>query len=326
MSKKLECVDVGSDFCPCYLAETNDCITCSILQGKDFCDCNWRGTCIYQEYVWNGNKRKESREITESDILEKIKINDEVIILKLKVTKTLARQLREPGSYIFIRNINTSDKFNIPMSVMDSNEIEGYIYIAYHIVGTKTKRINLDNKKLLIKGPYWNGVFGLKNLKRVSNEECLIVTRGISQAPALLVIKKLIKNKNNVTFILDKGRMGKVFIKQYMKQINTNNKLNIIESNVKNAEGKNLIKDILIKKNIKLIYSGGSDSHHYSILNIIDNLKVNPLLVITNNNKICCGEGVCGACSYRDSNGTVIKTCKTQVNVRNEIKRRVLNG
>ena len=37
-----KCVDTGSENCPCELAVTGDCLTCSRLQGKDSCDCDWK--------------------------------------------------------------------------------------------------------------------------------------------------------------------------------------------------------------------------------------------------------------------------------------------
>ncbi len=42
-------------------------------------------------------------------------------------------------------------------------------------------------------------------------------------------------------------------------------------------------------------------------------------LAVSNNNLICCGEGICGACSI-DLNGVKVKTCKTQVNSREYLK------
>ena len=43
----IDCIDAGSEFCPCHLAESGECILCSQLQGSHFCDClNWKGVCI----------------------------------------------------------------------------------------------------------------------------------------------------------------------------------------------------------------------------------------------------------------------------------------
>jgi NAD(P)H-flavin reductase len=317
--KRFECVDAGSEFCPCYLAETNDCITCSHLQGKEFCDCNWRGVCIYQEYVWNGYKSKSQRGSFISNIEERIDINDTCTILKLKVTKTLARQLKEPGAYVFVRNLDLPHYFDVPMSIMETEELNGFIYIAYQQLGTKTKQLNLIKDKLLIRGPYWNGVFGLRNLKRVKDSKCLIVVRGIAQAPSVLVAKKLVRNNNEVIMIIDKGKIKINFIENYLKGLN----IDIVEEDVMNDNGKLLVKNILKNEEISLVYSGGSDVLHLSILNIVDELGLNPYLVITNNSEICCGEGICGSCTTYLEDGTVVKACKTQLDARKIIERRV---
>lgn len=40
----IDCIDAGTEFCPCHLAEEGECILCSQLHGKCFCDCvNWKG-------------------------------------------------------------------------------------------------------------------------------------------------------------------------------------------------------------------------------------------------------------------------------------------
>ena len=62
MKEYANCIDCGTEFCPCKLAETGECILCSQLQGEHFCDClNWNGVCIYQELYNNGMKAKKGR-------------------------------------------------------------------------------------------------------------------------------------------------------------------------------------------------------------------------------------------------------------------------
>lgn len=319
MKETFDCIDIGSDYCPCYLAETNDCITCSILQGENFCDCNWRGICVYNQYVYNGNTKKNARKHFTCNILDKMQIDENSYILKLDISKTLARQLKEPGAYVFLRGENLPQYFDLPMSVMDVNEIEGHLYVAYQVYGSKTKRLNTSSETIMVRGPYWNGAYGLKNLKTVKNSNILIIARGIAQAPAVLVIKKLLKHNNKITLILDKGSTNKIFIEDYIKGLD----IKIIEEDIKSIKGDLLIKDILINNDIKLLYSGGSDIIHHLLIKILDEIKVNPLLVATNNNEICCGEGVCGACSTYLQDGKAVKACKTQIDIRELIKRRV---
>ena len=321
MKPRLECIDSGSEYCPCYLADTGDCMTCSLLQKEEFCNCNWRGICIYSEYVMNRNKSKEKRKNQNAEVVSVEKINEHGYILKIKTTKTLARQLKEPGAYIFLRGTNLPEYFNTPMSIMDVDEREGYIYIGYQVLGTKTQQLEENIKNLTLRGPYWNGLYGMRNLKKTKGKNCLVVARGIAQAPAILVLKKLVKNENNVTFIVDKGTMEEVFVRNIIADLN----INVIEEDVNSDKGKKLIKDVLENGEIDLVYSGGSDLLHKSIIDTVDEIKIDPYIVVTNNNEICCGEGVCGGCTIRLSNGVRVKTCKTQLEAREVIKRRVVN-
>lgn len=320
MKKRQECVDAGSEYCPCYLAETNNCITCSQLQGKEFCDCNWRGVCVYQEFVMNRNKIKQQRDYYNAKIEDNLQIGKDSYLLKLKVTKTLARELKEPGSYIFLRDKRLPQYFDVPMSIMQSDTSNGVITITYKAIGTKTKSLKNCKDDILIKGPYWNGIYGLSNLKKVRYRNCLVVARGISQSPSLLAIEKLVKNNNRVTLVVDKGNVGEIFIYNLIKDMN----INIHKEDLTGEKGKNLIRHILLNEDISLIYSAGSDLLHMDIIKIIDELALDPYLVVTNNNELCCGEGVCGGCTIRLKDGTRIKPCKTQIDSRQIIERRVL--
>lgn len=321
MENRLECVDAGSEYCPCYLAETNNCITCSQLQGKEFCDCNWRGVCVYQELVMNRNRIKQQRDYFNSTIEEVKKIGKDSYLMKLSVTKTLARQLKEPGSYVFLRDESLPHYFDVPMSIMQSDTINGVITIAYKAIGVKTNSLNNCNKDILIKGPYWNGIHGLNNLKRVRNQDCIVIAKGISQAPSLLAIEKLINNNNRVTLIADKGSIGEIFIHDYIKDMS----IDTYEEDIMSEKGKSLIKHLLINNEISLIFSAGSDILHMNIIKIVDELGIDPFLVVTNNSEICCGEGVCGGCTTRLKGGTRVKPCKTQIDSRQIIERRVLD-
>ena len=75
------------------------------------------------------------------------------------------------------------------------------------------------------------------------------------------------------------------------------------------------IADYIKRNDIKLVYSGGSTSFSKDIMNIIDNINPSIKLCIANNNLICCGEGICGACSLNIDNQK-IKMCKSQIDSR----------
>jgi len=311
VTKKIiyECIDAGSDYCPCYLAETNDCITCYHLQGKDFCHCNWRGVCIFQEYVWNGKKVKTCRKNFKAKILDKIRFGDNLIIFKIAVTKTFARDLKQPGSYVFIRNIDKPEYFDIPMSVMYADDSKGEIHIAVQIIGTKTKTLLSINDEIMVRGPYWNGILGLKELKSLKKSNVLIVGRGVALAPSVHILKYLIRNNNRITFIMDKGKIDDIFINDYIDE----SKILTIEADILSEKGKLIIKELIRNNHYDLCFSGGSDKQHSEIDGFLKESSPHTKFVVTNNKEICCGEGICGSCSIKIG-GKIIKACKSQIN------------
>ena len=46
------CETLMRDACPCILAEIDHCRCCSLLMGKDFCQCDYPGVCIYEKRRW----------------------------------------------------------------------------------------------------------------------------------------------------------------------------------------------------------------------------------------------------------------------------------
>lgn len=307
--ERVECVDAGSEYCPCYLAEINDCITCAHLQGKSFCDCKWSGVCIYQEFYRSGYKRKDTRKTCEANIIEKKVISDDLILFKVGVTKTLARQLKQPGSYVFIRDINKPMFFDTPMSIMNADEYKGEIEIAVQIVGSKTKCLKDCTDKILLKGPYWNGVLGIKNLKMTKESNVLLVARGVALAPAVLAIKYLLKNKNKITFVMDPGWVGDEFIHEYIKDID----MEVVKIDLKQKKDRSKFLEMVKNGDYDLVYSAGSDEVHYISEGGIEMSEKEIKFVKTNNVKICCGEGICGACTFTNQDGKTIKMCKAQL-------------
>jgi len=305
---RYECIDAGSDYCPCYLAETNDCIICSHLQGYSFCDCDWKGVCIFQEYKWNNDKAKTTRKSFEATILDKKSVGENLIIFKIYVGKTLARQLKQPGSYVFLRSIDKPQYFDVPMSIMNSNDYSGVIDIAIQIIGGKTKSLLDIEDKILVRGPYWNGLLGLKHLKELKNSNALIIARGVALAPAVMVSKYLSKNNNKVTFIMDKGKINEYFVYDYINNLN----IVTIETDIISEKGKILLQELIKNNNYKLCYSGGSSRQHEEIYELLEDLSPETKYVISNNKEICCGEGICGSCSIKVGN-RILKKCKTQI-------------
>lgn len=309
----IDCIDAGTQFCPCHLAESKECILCSQLQGKSFCDCkNWKGTCIYQELYWNNNKATSERENYIGSIIEKKEIAKDLIKLVIKTSHQLCKELVKPGSYIFMRCIKNSPFFDVPISIMECNLEEDAISMIIEIEGIKTKQINelKQGESLLLKGPFWNGVFGLKNLNRCVDKNVLLIARGIGQAPLIPVLKRLHNQNNKIHLVLDKGKYEELFIEEALLKYPCSVK--VCETMVKGELTPGfiaLLNDSIGQLNIDHIHCAGPDILIQQLIKEVDGRTTTSCC---NNAKMCCGEGVCGACTTRFEGHLVKRLCKLQ--------------
>lgn len=274
---------------------------------------NWKGVCIYKEYYDNGNKPKNQRKTYMVKIIKKEMLEDNLIILNLLVPHKLAKDLNHPGSYVFIRTPDTMQFYDTPISVMDVDLAENIIKLAIEIKGIKTKTIDtaIEDSKVTIRGPFWNGVFGLKNVYMSKDGTSIIVAKGIGMAPMIPVIKKLYGNGNKIIVILDKAPYKNVFVDEYLKAYNCEvHETSMLANGELSDEFKTLLLDILDKhENTNLVHCDGADIFIYKLIELIgDKVKTS----CCNNTKMCCGEGVCGACTVRYQGRKVKRLCKFQ--------------
>ncbi|MBO0584701.1 sulfide/dihydroorotate dehydrogenase-like FAD/NAD-binding protein, partial [Clostridium botulinum] len=103
------------------------------------------------------------------------------MVLTIALSHKLCQQLVYPGSFVFLRNKNDFGFYDAPISIMDVDTEENFIKVAIEIRGVKTKTIASLNKNddVLVRGPFWNGVLGLKNVYRTKNGTSLLISRGI---------------------------------------------------------------------------------------------------------------------------------------------------
>ena len=322
MREIVECIDSGTEFCPCKLAESGECIVCSQLQGGCFCDClNWNGVCIYHEFINNGSKAKEGRETYNCLVKETKFYEKDVLLIRFEVPHKLAIDLVKPGSFIFIRSNKDNVYFDVPISVMESDIETNIVSIMIEIRGIKTKNLLeiKEGENITIRGPYWNGVFGLENLKSQTNNNVLVLARGIGMAPMIPVIRKLSLNNNNINLILDETPYKDNYVKEYLDEYNVEvNKEILIDKGDLSDEAKVIIKNLINEKDIKYIHISGADILTIKVIEYLDSLDRKDIkLSCCNNVKMCCGEGVCGSCTARFSGHRVKRFCKVQTDPRN---------
>lgn len=320
-----DCMDAGSEYCPCHLAEAGECIICSQLSGKTFCDCiNWKGVCIFQEYYLNGNKAKDTRKNITGKIIEKELLEDTLILFTIKVPHNFACEVLPVGSFVFLRTPDTEWYYDAPISVMEADTEENTIKLAIEKRGIKTKTLFNKNigEELAIKGPFWNGVLGKKNILSAKDGTSIVIARGIGIAPGIPVIKKLKSNGNKVIVILDSAPFKEPFAAEYLIKYNTEiKKCSAIKNGVLTEDIKDTISEILKNEPVNLIHCDGPDILIHQLLNFLDpNIKIS----CCNNSKMCCGEGVCGSCSTRYEGHKVKRLCKVQLDPKYVFKGRRL--
>ena len=105
---------------------------------------------------------KEQRKIYTCKVCEKILYPDDVLSIKFEAPHKLVIDLARPGSFIFVRS-EENVYFDVPISILDSDIETNIISIMIEIRGIKTKQLlNIEaGGNITIRGPYWNGVFGL---------------------------------------------------------------------------------------------------------------------------------------------------------------------
>ncbi|ADL07907.1 sulfide/dihydroorotate dehydrogenase-like FAD/NAD-binding protein [Thermosediminibacter oceani] len=313
MALNYQCIDAASPYCPCYLAEINSCIVCSIVQGKETCDCRWQGFCVYQEFIWNGRRKKEPRRTLEVKIIEKRTVTNNLIVFKVSLPfPILSREYSQPGTYAFLRAVNSPCYFEFPLCVMDTDDDKNALTFAMQIIGPKTRNLAQENRILLLRGPYYNGIFGLKHIKSSVNKKCLLIGRGIGQASLVLVAKTLVRGGNDITAFLDPGAINCNPVRELLESLGV--RVHVFEFS--GSSYKKYLGELIENGGYEIIYSGGSQIQHNMIKNLVEKSGRKIALAVSNNAKMCCGEGVCGSCETL-TGGERLRLCKVQTDIHN---------
>ena len=317
------CIDSGSENCPCYLAVTGDCLVCSRLQGKDCCDCRWNGVCIYNEFIQNGRRVNNPRKDFKAGIVEKQYYGDDLIVFVLEVGKGFALKASRPGSYVFLKAEGMEDYFQTPISVLNTEVELGRIYLAVKVLSGKTKQLAGCEGYLIVRGVYRNGILGIKKVigsrGRIDDrKKTLIITKGVGFAPGAL-LAAWAAPKARVDFLVDPDKAGEEFVRDYLPKELTGT-VRHVDLAALLGGGEAAAEDFELAD---FVEQGGYDlivvltSDYY--IGVIGQClsvrreaggRVPEVTACANNFHLCCGEGICGACTRVDENGTVFKMCK----------------
>lgn len=313
MRKNFQCIDVNSKYCPCLLAENNNCVFCSQLQGASVCDCNWAGVCIFYEKHWQDKNVNRPQAVSRQDVETKITASEQLgpntYLLQFEVPVALANDLTKPGSFVFLRCASDPLYFNFPVGIM---KVAGAsIQVVIEAIGPKSARL-MSNimSKISVRGPYFNGVFGQPWIDNSEGNQILLVAGGMGQSPVLSIAAQLVDNGNKVAAIIAPGKVGKVFIEQELRNLG----VEVLVVNSLRQWGFKLFCDCCMNDDQRpeLVVSAGPDEQHYALINAMKTAGVNIPMAATNNARMCCGEGICGSCEKVTYDNKVVRACKVQ--------------
>lgn len=321
--KQIACIDAGTENCPCYLAATGDCLICSRLQGKDQCSCDWRGVCIYSEFIQGNRRVNNPRSDFDVKIARKVFYTDDLVVYILDVGKGFAMKSERPGSYLFLKNKGANRFYDIPISVMDADVENGQVHLAVKIISAKTKALMEENEWVTLRGPYRNGLHGISAIiqKKGKSQKSLIIAKGIGIAPGILTARAL-RRLGSVDMIVDTDKISEALIDDYLRKEQTDIATMSLADGNAAAELEGRMKKNGYDHVILLV----SDYYIGQLSGIVKKSLPAADLAVSNNFKICCGEGLCGSCAVDTSTGDTIKMCKCQMGGENFLEDIFLPG
>lgn len=305
-----DCIDAGSENCPCYLAATGDCLTCTRLQGKDYCDCCWKGVCIYNEFIQGNRKVNNPRREFEASIVEKKFYGEDLVVFIIQVDKGFALKSSKPGTYLFMRGTGLEPYYDVPISVMKADIENGQLHLAVKVISAKTKILLMEDEKILLRGPYRNGIQGIREImdKKNKRNKTLVISKGIGIAPGLL-FSDYVNNNCQVDFIIDTEKISKELVGDYL----SDGPGTVKYMNLNDTNSEEMIKKIMEEEAYQSVLVLASDYFVENLSKLAKEVLYNVAVGISNNCHICCGEGLCGACTCINKEGHTIKMCKCQV-------------
>lgn len=306
MSLTYGCVDAGTEYCPCNLAVTGDCLICSRLQGKDTCDCDWSGVCIQNEFMQNGGRPSGLRRGFTAEVLQRKEYGDSLQVLTLAAGRGFAQRASKPGSYVFLRHPKEMRFYDVPVSVLRTSEEAGTISVAIKEQGHKSK-ILLTAERLEVRGVYGGGLQGVKYLQPgyLKGKKVLFVTKGVGAAPALLTMSRLTPD-TAARWIADADKVGKEFLEEYGSACRPQ------YVTLSQPDQLAALQGTIRESGCDVVAIMTSDYFVSVIRALAREVLPEAKLVWSNNARMCCGEGICGACTQVDADGELFRMCKCQ--------------
>lgn len=312
-----KCVDRGSARCPCALMEAGQCYTCTMSrEGKCDCSIDWQGVCPYNEFLQGGRVpalKEGLPEESAAEVLSIKKYSDQLVAVRLGVGRGFARRCRCPGSFVMASTLGC----RVPLSVLrtgwnrDGNYGQGWIEIAVQPAGPKTGELLKKDMGNVwkIAGPF---EAGLLNVERLNLEEPLtVIAKGTAIAPFINIMYAQSRDKAYRTrLLIDTDKLTDDFLEDYLG--------NYTGINTESGSEKPLWERVSLAEDTVKVISAIDDSSQIMLLaSPYYTEKYSGLrpgrkgdIITANHANMCCGAGICGACSFTDADGITVRRCK----------------
>ena len=307
-----KCVDRGSARCPCALMEAGQCYTCTMSrEGKCDCSESWQGVCPYNEFLQEGSVPAIKGGLPEefaAEVLEIRKYSEQLAVVRLGVDRGFARRCSLPGSFVMASVLGC----RVPLSVLRTGwGPGGWIEIAVQPAGPKTKELlkscldrgeqNPGKLSCLwkISGPFEAGLLNGERLH--VGEPLVVIAKGTAIAPFINMRENMregFPRGMKVKLLVDDDKLTEDFLADYLADCSWE-KVSLTEDEEK------ILAAIDGADQVMLL---ASPYYTERFLGMRPERKGD--IITANHANMCCGTGICGACSYTDKDGLTVRRCK----------------
>lgn len=304
----LRCVDAGSEYCPCHLAESGTCLVCSLLAGADFCDCLWSGSCSYLNHLFAQGGLTNRSEV--SVVTAKKHLTPELLELRFRIERNRLPSFSHAGTFLFVRPASALNHAAVPISIVDVTIDE--VWLVIDCVGPKTHLLKQAGPQMIIRGPYYTALSNSQILKTTRNTNTVLVAGGVGQSAIVLAAKALLRGGNRVWACLAPGTTGLVYVEQSLKNYGV--EVQTVPS--MRQQGMQVIRNWLALLEPTIIVCAGPDKLQDMVWAMVQSVSSKAEFVCSQNVVMCCGDGLCGSCLSTRFGEKRVPLCKAQYSIR----------
>ena len=201
--------------------------------------------------------------------------------------------------------------YGMPVSVLKAEPEKERLHLGVSSCGPKSGSLLAAEKILCVRGVYYNALSGMGGLD-AEPEGSLIYAKGIAMAPLRNFLdggtrySKWLKNMN---LYVDLDKVGFDFFKDYFGDlpVDSIHVKDFASGGLESAEVLNNMEQMAQTGKINIL---SLTSPYYA-----DKVETSAgkKIVRPTSGNMCCGEGVCGACTYDDETGKTIHRCKARI-------------